>query len=50
METTGSWDVDEENTDQMLKEERLLERERRMMENMKKRMDKDRNRIASKIS
>lgn len=50
MESTGNWDVDESNTDQILREKRLQERERRMLENMKKRMDKDRNRIASKIN
>lgn len=50
MESTGNWDVDESNTDQILREKRLQERERRMLENMKKRMDKDQNRIASKIN
>ena len=50
MENTGNWDVDELNTDQMLKEDRQLEREKRIMENSKKRMDKERSRFGSKIS
>ena len=48
MENSGSWDVDELNTDQILKEDRQLERQRRMME--KKRMDKERIPFGSKIS
>lgn len=50
MENTDNWDIEEENTDEILKEKRRLERERRIAENMKKRMDRDKNRIASKIS
>lgn len=50
MENTGNWDVDEENTDKILKEKRRVEREKRVAETMKKRMEKDKSRIASKIS
>lgn len=50
MESTGNWDIDEETTNELLKEKRRIERERKLLENMQKRMDKDRHRIASKIS
>ncbi|XP_065204863.1 uncharacterized protein LOC135834822 [Planococcus citri] len=50
MENTGAWDIENENTDELLKEKRRIEREKRLAENMKKRMEKDKNRIASKIS
>ena len=50
MENTGAWDIENENTDELLKEKRRIERERRLVENMKKRMEKDKSRIASKIS
>lgn len=50
MESTGNWDIDEETTNELLKEKRRVERERKLQENMQKRMDKDRHRIASKIS
>lgn len=50
MESTGNWDIDEQSTNELLKEKRRMERERKLLENMQKRMDKDRHRIASKIS